>query len=642
MKTISRLSITVRIVAVILIAGLGHTLSVGPTGARLELAIQTQWYKLRGPIEPPLDPVLVNIDDQTFQALHATTFFFPRERFADLTERLSRAGARGVVFDIAFKDNWPDPAADKRLGDALGLLPTIIVQHNALDIEKSQKPDPNLPAPAEPPVKVEFEAKVFEVAHPMNMLPFGYATTFSKSMKGDNGRDYRPMYAAAARLMGVSHAPQAGDQILYYGPPGQIRSISMHRVLGMDDATLVENFSGRLAIVGYTRDDDSVVGARDKSPTPTALQMPGVEIQATAIANVLSNTWLRRPPSLFTDYLHILALMLITLVIISIQPIFGLGVVILTGACWFGGAYLAFRQGFLIPGGLAVIGVFPLVWVANTCVDYWRAGLQKRKIEQVFGYYLPPYQVEELMKDPTQVSAPRTAEVTFLFTDLRDYSTMMQNLPLEEVQKTVDTYYDMLSQAVADEKGLVVDLVGDAMLAVFGLPLPIENPNLHALRAAERCIQVSTELRDKTGNQRFVTRFGIHRGTTLAGTFGTKQKRKYTVLSDDTNVAARIEQLGKDLGMFVLISHTVLPGIEGEAGLLDLGMFPTKGRDENVHLYTKLSREIDPGMLTLWKEALGKYQNLDTRTQSRVLFERIKNECASLATAANYYLNRPK
>lgn len=176
-------------------------------------------------------------------------------------------------------------------------------------------------------------------------------------------------------------------------------------------------------------------------------------------------------------------------------------------------------------------------------------------------------------------------EVTVLFSDLRGYSTLIESLPPDEVISFMNAYFEAMEEVIDEHGGVVLELLGDAILAVFGAPDALEGHGEKAARCAvamrARLAALNADLPVDLGH-----RIGVHTGEVVAGNIGGHSYMKYGVIGDVVNVAARLEQLNKPLGTSILVSREVIdlaPALRDVAK--DLGEVQLKGREEPQQVF---------------------------------------------------------
>jgi adenylate cyclase len=221
---------------------------------------------------------------------------------------------------------------------------------------------------------------------------------------------------------------------------------------------------------------------------------------------------------------------------------------------------------------------------------------ERDRLRAIFGRYVSE---EVARKVLTQEGAdqPRTREVTALFVDIRGYSTLSERLAPNEVIELLNTYFTAMFEVIDAHGGCVIELLGDAILAVFGAPEPLDGHAERAVRCAlavrERLAALNAEweargdarLWREHGMDRFAVRMGVHTDRVVAGSFGTDRRTKYAVLGRAVNLAVALEGLNKAVGTSVLVSRRVLAQLPGELAehASDRGEHELRGERQLVH-----------------------------------------------------------
>lgn len=202
--------------------------------------------------------------------------------------------------------------------------------------------------------------------------------------------------------------------------------------------------------------------------------------------------------------------------------------------------------------------------------------------------YLPSSAADVLMA--SGAAGGQKAEAAVLFSDLRGFTAMSESLDPAELIAWIDEFFGRMSQAILDEQGMVDKLIGDAVLAIFGVPQPLDNPCERALRAALGMQVALRQLNiDRPGRHGLVVKqgIGIHFGELVAGTVGSQARRTYTVFGDTVNTASRIESLCKEYGVELLISGEVYERLapHHQSWFTFLGDKTMRGRNAATRLY---------------------------------------------------------
>ena len=234
--------------------------------------------------------------------------------------------------------------------------------------------------------------------------------------------------------------------------------------------------------------------------------------------------------------------------------------------------------------------------------DSMAEALQDREfVRETFGRYVSE-DVAKLLLDQrihTELSGEERV-VTVLISDIRGYSTISERLPPVQVVDMLNRYLGAMNEVIDENKGCVIEFIGDAILAVFGAPNYLPDHSERAVRCAlrmrERLVELNEEWRQSGGFSQYwqdgadaglSERIGIHTGPVVAGNLGGTTRMKYAVIGDSVNVAARLESLNKELDTDVLVSEQVYTHLPSDLldHFHDKGVHQVKGRQQSVHVF---------------------------------------------------------
>ena len=240
--------------------------------------------------------------------------------------------------------------------------------------------------------------------------------------------------------------------------------------------------------------------------------------------------------------------------------------------------------------------------VAARHFDTMAAGLEEREfIRETFGRYVSKDVVAGLLADRTSVElGGEEREVTILFSDLRGYSTLSEALTPTQVVELLNEYLGEMNEIIDRHSGVIIEFLGDAILAVFGAPNALPGHPAAAVRCASEMREALVGLNalwregeragawSRLGTDGLGQRIGVHTGRVVAGNLGSRTRMKYAVIGDAVNVAARLEQLNKEYGTEILMSAAVFERLPEELVALTVakGETPVKGRQAQVPIYT--------------------------------------------------------
>jgi adenylate cyclase len=223
-------------------------------------------------------------------------------------------------------------------------------------------------------------------------------------------------------------------------------------------------------------------------------------------------------------------------------------------------------------------------------------GLQERdKLRSTMGKYMTEAVVAHLLAGDVELGG-KTLEVTILFCDLRDFTSLSERRAAQEIVGLLNEYFTDMVDCVMAEGGVVDKYIGDNIMAVFGAPVARSDDAARAVRAAVRMREALARL-----NERFAQRglpalrfgIGLHTGEVVAGNIGSAKRMEYTVIGDAVNLASRLESKTKELATDILISDVTFERakdvMDGEAA----GEIHVKGREQAVTIY-KVRGLIEP------------------------------------------------
>jgi adenylate cyclase len=214
-------------------------------------------------------------------------------------------------------------------------------------------------------------------------------------------------------------------------------------------------------------------------------------------------------------------------------------------------------------------------------------GLREREqMRDVFGKMVDPRVRDYLLAGDLKLGG-ELREVTVLFCDIKNYTSIAENLPPEEVLELLNSYFDSMAACISAENGVINKFIGDAIMAVFGTPLLVKNHAEHAYKAALAMIakQNSHNANLSGSKPKIESRIGIHTGEVIAGNLGSTERMEYTVIGDVVNTASRLETLCKKFECNLLVSSATVNSIEVNHVLKYKGEVELKGKKEHVEVY---------------------------------------------------------
>ncbi|MCB1170999.1 MAG: adenylate/guanylate cyclase domain-containing protein [Leptospiraceae bacterium] len=219
-------------------------------------------------------------------------------------------------------------------------------------------------------------------------------------------------------------------------------------------------------------------------------------------------------------------------------------------------------------------------------------------VTRILGAYVSE-EIKDRLLDQGLSMEGEEKEVTVLFSDLRDFTTLSEDMPPRRVVQILNMYFDRMVRIIQDEGGVVDKFIGDAIMAYFGAPVPLEHPRRNALRAAKRMrtelLLLNAQLK-KNENIELNSGTGLHHGTVVLGSIGSEKRRDFTIIGDTVNIAARLESMTRKLNSPIIISEHVKNGLQPESlgELSPLEELTLKGRREPIVCYGVSEKESVP------------------------------------------------
>ncbi|HMV43659.1 MAG TPA: adenylate/guanylate cyclase domain-containing protein [Leptospiraceae bacterium] len=250
--------------------------------------------------------------------------------------------------------------------------------------------------------------------------------------------------------------------------------------------------------------------------------------------------------------------------------------------------------------------------------DYFQSmakGLEEReKVKSMLGSMIDPIVVSEGMRDLAALKRGDEKMITAFFSDVAGFSTISEQLNSVQLAGLLNEYLSAMTIILKNNEGVLDKYIGDAIVGIFGAPVPVNEHYIKAARASLEMIHKLKDLREYwTKNnlyskdaQEMDIRIGLNTGLAKVGFMGTDAMGSYTMMGDTVNLAARLEAAAKDYGVNILISESVKTEIEKEMFTRELDLVRVKGKNEPVKLYELISNHTD--VSSNIKEATGLYE----------------------------------
>jgi adenylate cyclase len=406
--------------------------------------------------------------------------------------------------------------------------------------------------------------------------------------------------------------------INYAGPP---RTLPRFSFVDIAEGRMPRGFDfrGKIALIG-----ESYAGMQDLHLTPFSRRaeanrqhMSGVEIWANAVSTLVNRRFLS------TTEIPTGGLLLVCLALATGALFLGTSLLAGAGLCVLAmAAYYAASRWFFVRHDYLLLTFVPLCLMPTnysliTAYRFFTEEREKRRIKSIWSRYLDPTLVEHLLENPeTQGLGGTRAMVTVLFADVRGFTAMAEHMEPADVVRLLNDYFTAMSAVIHAHGGIVDKYVGDAIMAVWGVPFACPDGPERAARAAAEMLRALEDLNERwqsrspafleggsagegpartdpgharEGALQISIGIGINTGEAVFGNIGSPHKMDITVVGDAVNVASRLESLTKEYGLPILIGENTESAVRNLVATRYVETVSPRGREEPLRVYA-----IDP------------------------------------------------
>ena len=586
-------------------------------------------FQQRGERAAPPDVVIAAIDDESLQ--QEGRWPWRREKLADLTRALHEAGARAIVYDVFLTEpQGPEPA------DAASDAAFAAASRESGNVHYAWigRGEPGREIPAErmdafrrsawsmdiAPDAIQ-QLKEFDGATPpltefidgARALGYGnvgasddgvfrwyilamqfegqvypsLALSVAAADLGIDPKDIEIEPNQYIRLGQQGQLPLIGNGAVFLdflGPTGTIPHKSVTDIL--DGHVEPGEIAGKIVIVGETAQGRPA----DIRGCPLDSEFYGVELQATAIVNLLEQRAMRLSTGWADMFIALGFGLVLGLLLTLVRPGYGVVVSALAFGAYNYGCLVAFsRANYLLPMAAPNVAIIAIV----LAILIYRLSTEERHRNQItatFGLFVPPEVVSSLTAQDARVErlGAERRHITVLFADVRDFTAYSEHNRAEEVVALLNRYFSMMHDVVWEFGGTLDKYMGDGLMAFFGAPTVQED---HAERAVQAAVEMQRRIavhRDEWaafGLDHLRVGMGLHVGEVLVGLTGSKGRMQYTCMGDVVNLASRLEEATRDVDADIIISEALRNVVKDLVPTEPIGWMPIRGLSTEVMTY---------------------------------------------------------
>ena len=395
------------------------------------------------------------------------------------------------------------------------------------------------------------------------------------------------------------------NRIGYAGPPGTIPRLSFKNLIDPEKNELkriADVLNNKIIIISVEQE-----GFNDAHMTPYAggiFSQKGMKLMAGAEihANIIESIITKKYPKNLHWFMRILWLTIFvssgTFLSQAFGPRSGFTFVLCLTSISALFSYSMFLLGILAPL-INVILALILCYFGTLGIRLTQEEKDRLQLENIFSPYVSESLLTQMLtSEKKPILGGEELEITVMFSDIRNFTTLSEKLSPNEVVEMLNHYYGLICDLITSHGGMVDKFIGDAVMAIFGAPVGFPDHAEKSLKVALGMIEISQNFREwvkKRFPDRDIPEFkigiGIHTGKALIGNIGSKQRMEYTAIGDTINIASRLEGLCKKLGWAIVASQTTIVSIQEKIIIGRRDKIKPKGRTGSIDIVEVLGIE---------------------------------------------------
>ncbi|MCF8151391.1 MAG: adenylate/guanylate cyclase domain-containing protein [Burkholderiaceae bacterium] len=581
------------------------------------------WHQLSGQRRVAQHAAVIAVDDDTLLQYKDDPLAFWAPHFARAMQTLTDVGVKSIGLDFIYavsaeawlhKLNLPDSEVSRnydapfraQLAQGGKILIAQLVETSQGDMEVMGPPQDHL-----------------------LMMPNGAYDTGIANLYPDSDklvRTFYPVVIPDPEFPGVGFAMQlvlrategdsmadgwtiAGEtfprtrerrRIGYVGPPGSMMSVSMSKLLKADalDDPDVQALKGRVVIIAPNN-----IGTSDRHFSPysrvlfghSTEPMIGGEIHANVIETILSGTY-PRDLTRWAAWPALVAVLFVAVALfLRMHPAGGLGVGFGLSLLMLVPAYALFQKDLLLSVAPFHVAL-ATAYLATLALRLTGEERQRAHLRSMFGQYVSDVVVDKLIAEGQRPNlSGEKLQVSILFSDIRNFTTISEKLDAEEVVEMLNAYFSLACEPILEQGGMVNKFIGDAVMAVFGSPVHYDDHARRALLAAQGMAREAERFKvwmeqrfPDRGLPEFAIGVGVHSGPAVMGDIGSLKRREFTAIGDTVNAASRLEGATKELGCIIAASAASVSAAGGGISTGRREVIHVKGKAEPIEVFEVL------------------------------------------------------
>jgi adenylate cyclase len=557
------------------------------------------------PGEPLDEIVIIAIDDKSLLDPEMGGWPFPRNRYAQVIDNCNESKVIGIdiTFDLAREYDAELASSIQNSNVVLAMMYTELYYENDLVYAEGL---------LKPNVSLGISDIDFKVGFVNLYTDDLDKVTRSLPSEIKSVEQFKPFsLVIASEFLGYNPDFENNRMLInFFGEPDAYERLSFSDVYhGNIDSSF---FNNKIVLIGYAASD-----SYDHFIVPISNQaMPGVEIHANLIQSIIMRDFIYYQDD-FSAVFIILILSIITGLFLYKFKIHIATILVALLAI----SYLFLSVLYSIQSGIILKILYPLIAISSVYIGivvvYYRTEEKSRKwITSLFGKYVSPIIIENLIKNPDAINlGGEKKNITIFFSDIRGFTTISEKLDPEDLVHLLNDYLTEMTSVILQNQGLVDKYMGDAIMAFWGAPL--DQPN-HAELSCISSLEMIDKLKDlqkKWKNEdipSFDIGIGLNSGDAIIGNMGSMNRFDYTAMGDNVNLASRMEGLNKIYGTNIIITENTYNIIKDDFETRQLDKVRVKGKKKAIPIFELISKkgklsEKQEKFIPLYEQALAHY-----------------------------------
>jgi len=574
--------------------------------SNIELSLENSLY---GRGTPSGAIAIVAIDDSSLQAVGRWPW--DRTVHAQLVDKLSQAKVVGV--DVAFFEP-SSSESDRALAQAISRAGNVIlpIEYTSFEQQGDKLVGKGL---LQPIPEIRSSAKGFGY---INVVTD--ADGVSRSVNVGVGGSYDAFtHALFQAYTGTKYTfPQDRLLIDFVGPPGSFKYVSAKDVLS--GAVPASFFKGKIVLVGATSPDlhdDHIV------PTSEGKRMPGVELHANVVQQLLTGNFIYRQDSLSAALVMLVGAVLAVVLFLRLRLWAAAAALLALCVAYYFLSIVAFELVGILPNllfpPLSALAAFGIV----LGYSYLFESKQRKFVSDAFSKYVSPGVMAHILANPEKLKlGGEKTRITIFFSDVRGFTSLSEKLTPEKLVHLLNQYLTEMTRLVMTHDGTVDKFIGDAVMALWGVPLRDHRQASKACECSLRMMEKLKELNTKwkaAGSPEIEIGVGLNTGEAIVGNMGSFERFDYTAMGDSVNLASRLEGLNKEYKTHIIVSESTKTEAGNDFLFRELDLVAVKGKKEPVRIYELVGRRAevklkDVEWLEWFEKGLAHYRKQEWKT----------------------------